>query len=217
MDGMLVAVGSLWASVYMDNTRLDKLFANCTQMMSLLLLFLHLCEGLMWLCTMGSQLGLGGGFFTFQKNEKLCNFWGLFTALPFLSKESKSALSDWKGSNFNNRLKNSLLYIVFFCLFCGVCYLWWPTRVSHPQKIGFHGLDFLMEYFWTIFFGQLVFFWGTKLLMQKEKDSQESGHQWSWGPSDPTKCLCIKATNSISFTLWTCSSVVTNCCKHFED
>jgi hypothetical protein len=94
MDGVLVAVGSLGASVYMDNTRLDKSFANCTQMMSLLVLFLHLCEGFMLLCRMGSQLGLGGGFFTFQKNEKLCNFWGLFTALSFLSKESKSALSD---------------------------------------------------------------------------------------------------------------------------
>jgi hypothetical protein len=154
MDGVLVVVGSLWASVYMDNTRLDKSFANCTQMMSLLLLFLHLCEGFLRLLQNGITTGSWWRFFTFQKNEKLCNFRGLFTALSFLSKESKSALSDWKGSNSNNRLKNSLLYIAFFCLFCGVCYLWWPTRVSYPQKIGFHGLDFLMNTF-NNFFGQL--------------------------------------------------------------
>jgi hypothetical protein len=130
----------------------EPLYTWITQ--GLLLLFLHLCEGFLRLLQNGITTGSWWRFFTFQKNEKLCNFRGLFTALSFLSKESKSALSDWKGSNSNNRLKNSLLYIAFFCLFCGVCYLWWPTRVSYPQKIGFHGLDFLMNTF-NNFFGQL--------------------------------------------------------------
>jgi hypothetical protein len=110
----------------------------------------------------------------------LCNFWGLFTALSFLSKESKSALSDWKGSNFNNRLKNSLLYIAFFLSFLWSMLLVMADQSFSSPKNWIPWLGFSHGILLTIFFGQLFFlgtlsYWCRRRRTHKSLDTSDPG------------------------------------------